>query len=128
MNLSISDRFNYSRLLKFTFPSVMMMLCTSIYVIADGFFVSNFVGKTALASVNFAYPVLMILGSIGFMFGTGGSALISKKLGEQKPQEANNIFSFIVVFSIFLGAILTVLGLLYMGENCLCYGCKGRTT
>ncbi len=126
MNLSISDRFNYSRLLKFTFPSVMMMLFTSIYVIADGFFVSNFVGKTALASVNFAYPVLMILGSIGFMFGTGGSALISKKLGEQKPQEANNIFSFIIVFSILLGAVLTVLGLLYMEKIAYAMGARGE--
>lgn len=126
MNLSISDRFNYSRLLKFTFPSVMMMLFTSIYIIADGFFVSNFVGKTALASVNFAYPVLMILGSIGFMFGTGGSALISKKLGEQKNDEANNIFSFIVVFSILLGIILTVLGLLFMEKIAYAMGARGE--
>ncbi len=126
MNLSISDRFNYSRLLKFTFPSVMMMLFTSIYIIADGFFVSNFIGKTALASVNFAYPVLMILGSIGFMFGTGGSALISKKLGEQKNDEANNIFSFIVVFSILLGIILTVLGLLFMEKIAYAMGARGE--
>ncbi len=126
MTLSISDRFNYSRLLRFTFPSVMMMLFTSVYVIADGYFVSNWVGKTALAAVNFAYPILMILGCIGFMFGTGASALISKKLGEGKADEANSIFSFIVIFSIVLGLFLTVLGLLFIDRILALMGATGE--
>ncbi len=126
MSLNISDRFNYSRLLKFTFPSVMMMLFTSIYVIADGYFVSNYVGKTALASVNFAYPVLMILGSIGFMFGTGGSALISKRLGEKREEEANNLFSFIIVFSLILGFLLTILGIAFMERIAFLMGARGE--
>ncbi len=104
----------------------MMMLFTSIYVIADGYFVSNWVGKTALAAVNFAYPVLMILGSIGFMFGTGGSALISSRLGEEKPEEANDIFSFIVVFSLLLGILLTILGLIFMERIAYMMGARGE--
>ncbi len=103
-----------------------MMLFTSIYVIADGYFVSNYVGKTALASVNFAYPVLMILGSIGFMFGTGGSALISKRLGEKREEEANNLFSFIVVFSLLLGFLLMILGIIYMERIASLMGAKGE--
>ncbi len=126
MQLSITDRFNYARLLRFTFPSVVMMLFTSIYVIADGYFVSNWVGKTALAAVNFAYPILMILGCIGFMFGTGASALISKKLGEQKNEEADDIFSFIIVFSLVLGIVLTVLGLLFIDRVLQLMGATGE--
>ena len=126
MQLSISDRFNYSRLLRFTFPSVVMMLFTSVYVIADGFFVSNFVGKTALASVNFAYPILMILGCIGFMFGTGSSALISKKLGEGQEKEASDIFSFIIIFSLILGVALTVIGLLFIEDILVLMGATGE--
>ena len=103
-----------------------MMLFTSIYVIADGYFVSNYVGKTALASVNFAYPVLMILGSIGFIFGTGGSALISKRLGEKREEEANNLFSFIVVFSLLLGFLLMILGIIYMERIASLMGAKGE--
>lgn len=126
MQLSITDRFNYARLLRFTFPSVVMMLFTSVYVIADGYFVSNWVGKTALAAVNFAYPILMILGCIGFMFGTGASALISKKLGEQMEKEAEDIFSFIVVFSLALGIVLTVLGLLFIDRILALMGATGE--
>ncbi len=126
MPINISDKFDYKKLLRFTFPSIVMMLFTSLYVIADGYFVSNFCGKTALASVNFSYPVLMILGSIGFMFGTGGSAIISKKLGEKKDEEANNIFSFLVIFSLFLGIILTVFGLLFMEKIAYLMGARGE--
>ncbi len=126
MPINISDKFDYKKLLRFTFPSIVMMLFTSLYVIADGYFVSNFCGKTALASVNFSYPVLMILGSIGFMFGTGGSAIISKKLGEKKDDEANNIFSFLVIFSLLLGIILTVFGLLFMEKIAYLMGARGE--
>lgn len=88
----LADHFTYGRLLRFTMPSIIMMIFTSIYGIVDGFFVSNFVGKTPFAAVNFIMPVLMILGCVGFMFGTGGSALISKTRGEGDEKKANEIF------------------------------------
>ena len=86
MKIQLSDHFNYQRLFRFTLPSIIMMIFTSIYGVVDGFFVSNFVGKTPFAAVNFIMPFLMILGAIGFMFGAGGSALIAKTLGEGKTE------------------------------------------
>ena len=80
--IKLSDHFSYRRLLRFTLPSIIMMIFTSIYGVVDGFFVSNFVGKTPFAAVNFIMPFLMILGTLGFMFGTGGSALVSKTMVE----------------------------------------------
>ena len=88
MRINLSEHFTYKKLLRFTMPSILMMIFTSIYCVVDGFFVSNFAGDTALAAVNFIYPVLMILGSVGFMFGAGGSALIGKTLGEGHPNRA----------------------------------------
>ena len=108
--IQLSDHFNYRRLLRFTFPSIIMMVFTSIYGVVDGFFVSNFAGKTAFASVNFIMPVLMILGCVGFMFGTGGSALISKTMGEGNEKKANEIFSMLVFVSVLLGIVLAVIG------------------
>ena len=84
--IQLSDHFTYRRLLRFTLPSIVMLVVTSIYGVVDGFFVSNFVGKTPFAAVNFIYPVLMILGSAGFMLGTGGSALITKTIWEGSRQ------------------------------------------
>ncbi len=81
MNIQLSEHFNYKKLLKFTFPSIIMMIFTSIYGVVDGLFISNFVGKTAFTAVNFTMPVLMIMGAVGFMFGTGGSAIIAKTMG-----------------------------------------------
>lgn len=92
MNIQLSDHFNYRRLLRFTFPSIIMMIFTSVYGVVDGFFVSNFVGKTPFAAVNFIMPFLMILGAIGFMFGAGGSALIAKTLGEKKIKKHRKSF------------------------------------
>lgn len=110
MKLSLSDHYTYGRLLRYTLPSVIMMIFTSIYGVVDGFFVSNFAGKTPFAAVNFIMPFLMILGCIGFMFGTGGSALIGCRLGEGKREEANRIFSLIVTVSALCGAILGIAG------------------
>ena len=93
MKIQLSDHFDYKKLFRFTLPSIVMMIFTSIYGVLDGFFVSNFVGKTPFAAVNFIMPVLMILGGMGFMFGTGGGALIAKTLGEGKREKANRIFS-----------------------------------
>lgn len=92
MTIQLSDHFTYKTLFRFTLPSIIMMIFTSIYGVVDGFFVSNFVGKTPFAAVNFIMPFLMILGSGGFMFGTGGSALISKTLGRAKRKKQNACF------------------------------------
>lgn len=101
MNIQLSDHFTYRKLLRFTLPSIVMMIFTSIYGVVDGFFVSNFVGKTPFAAVNFIMPFLMILGSLGFMLGTGGSALISMKMGMGRKQEANEIFSLLIYTALY---------------------------
>ena len=93
MRITLSDHFTYQKLLRFTMPSIVMMIITSVYSIVDGFFVSNCVGKNAFAALNLIFPVLMALSAFGFMVGTGGSALIAKTLGEGKTKEANGIFS-----------------------------------
>ena len=135
MNIKLSDHFTYSKLLRFTVPSITMMIFTSIYGVVDGFFVSNFVGKTPFAAVNFIMPFLMILGAFGFMFGTGGSALVAKTLGEGDEDRAKRIFSLIVYVSFVLGVAVAVLGIIFlrpvaallgaegeMLENCVTYG------
>ena len=104
--IQLSDHFDYRRLLRFTFPSVIMLVFTSIYGVVDGFFVSNFAGKTPFAAVNFIMPLLLILGCVGFMFGTGGSALIAKTMGEGRKEKAQEIFSMIVYVSIVSGIVL----------------------
>lgn len=112
MTIKLSDHFTYKRLLRFTLPSIAMMIFTSIYSVVDGFFVSNFAGKTAFAAVNFVMPLLMFLGAPGFMMGTGGSALVAKFLGEKRHEDANRTFSMLVYVSIGMGVVMTVLGLL----------------
>lgn len=96
MNIQLSDHFSYKKLLQFVIPSIIMMIFTSVYGVVDGLFVSNFAGETAFAAVNLIMPVLMILGTLGFMIGTGGSAIVSKTLGEGKHQKANQYFSMLV--------------------------------
>ena len=105
MKIQLSDHFTYKRLLRFVLPSILMIICTSVYSIVDGFFVSNFVGKTPFAAVNLTFPVLMAVGSIGFMAGTGGSAVVSKTLGEGKKELANEYFSMIIE-ALFIGAVI----------------------
>ena len=112
--IQLSDHFTYQKLLRFVLPSIVMMVFTSIYGVVDGFFVSNFAGKTPFAAVNFIMPVLMILGCPGFMFGTGGSALIAKKLGEKLPEKANGIFTMLTVCAAVLGLVLGALGIANM--------------
>ena len=133
--IKLSDHFSYGRLLKFTFPSIIMMIFTSIYGVVDGFFVSNFVGKTGFAAVNLIYPFLMMLGALGFLFGTGGSALVSCTLGAKDHEGANRIFSLLIYVSLILGIVITVLGIVFlrpvsrllgaegaMLEDCVLYG------
>lgn len=112
--IQLSDHFNYPRLLRFTFPSIIMLVFTSIYGVIDGFFVSNFTGKIPFAAVNFIMPLLMILGCAGFMFGTGGSAQIAKTMGEGKAKTANEQFSMIVYASVICGIVLAVSGFLFL--------------
>ena len=113
-NIRLSDHFTYSKLLRFTLPSIVMMVFTSIYGVVDGLFVSNFVGKTAFASVNLVMPFVMILGGMGFMIGTGGTALVSKILGEGDPDTANRTFSIMVLFTLALGIVLSAAGIVFM--------------
>ena len=113
MKIQLSDHFTYRRLLRFVFPSILMILCTSVYSIVDGFFVSNFAGKTPFAALNLIMPVLMGVGCIGFMLGTGGSAVIARTLGEGKPKLANEYFTMLV-FAAFLGGfIISALGFIF---------------
>ncbi|MFR8335741.1 MAG: MATE family efflux transporter [Eisenbergiella massiliensis] len=111
MAIQLSDHFNYKRLLKFVFPSIIMMVFTSVYGVVDGLFVSNYVGKTAFAAINLIMPMDMIFGGVGFMLGTGGSALVAKTLGEQDTDRANRYFSMIIWVTVIVGAVLSVIGI-----------------
>ncbi len=124
--IQLSAHFNYQRLLRFTFPSIIMMVFTSIYGVVDGFFVSNFAGKTSFAAINFIMPVLMILGCIGFMFGTGGSALIAKTMGEGNSKKAKEIFSMLVYVSVLLGVFFAILGLVLLRPISVLLGAEGQ--
>ena len=126
MHIQLSDHFNYAKLLKFTFPSIVMLVFTSVYGVVDGFFVSNFVGKTPFTAVNFIMPFLMILGSLGFMFGTGGGALIAKTMGEGKIEKARQMFSLIVYTSAICGIVLALLGMLFIRPFATVLGAEGR--
>ena len=116
MKIQLSDHFTFRRLLRFTLPSIAMMIFSSVYIIIDGFFVSNYVGATAFAAVNLIMPVLMILSSMGFMIGTGGSALVSMTLGQGKSKKANEIFSLLIYFVIACGAILDIIGYIFIAD------------
>lgn len=110
MKIHLSDHFSYSKLLRFTFPAMVMMVFTSLYGVVDGLFVTNFVGKSALAAINFVFPILNILATFGYMFGTGGSALVAKTLGEGKVEKANKLFSLFVYVCTLLGVVFAILG------------------
>ena len=124
--IQLSDHFDYKRLLRFTFPSIVMLVFTSIYGVVDGFFVSNFAGKTPFAAVNFIMPVLMILGCAGFMFGIGGGALISKTMGEGDGARANEIFSLLVYACAVSGVALGALGFVLLPALAGLLGAEGR--
>lgn len=124
--IQLSDHFTYTRLLRFVFPSIVMMIFTSIYGVVDGLFVSNYVGKTPFAAVNLIMPFLMIMGAIGFMFGTGGSAVVSQALGEGKPDKANQYFSMMVYVVIGCGILLTLIGLIVLRPIAEAFGAEGE--
>ena len=124
--IQLSDHFNYPRLLRYTAPSIIMMVVTSIYGVVDGFFVSNFAGKTPFAAVNFIYPFLMILGCVGFMFGTGGSALISLTFGMGDKKKANEFFSLLVYTAAACGLVFALLGFVFAGPVAVLLGAEGQ--
>lgn len=122
MEIKLSDHFTWRRLTKFVIPSIVMMVFISLYGVVDGYFVSNYVGKTAFASVNLIWPFPMMLGSFGFMIGTGGSALVSMTLGQGKKEDANRIFSMLIKVTIIGGILLTVFGLIFIKDIAILMG------
>ena len=110
MKIKLSDHFTYARLIRFIMPSIIMMIFTSIYTVVDGLFVSNFVGKTPFAALNLIYPLIGILGTVGFMIGTGGTAVVSITLGEGRKELANEYFSMLTAVSFSLGIFFAVIG------------------
>ena len=123
--IQLSDHFTYKRLLKFVWPSIIMMIFTSIYGVVDGLFVSNFVGKTPFAALNFIWPFIMILSTPGFMLGTGGSALVAKTLGEGDRKKANGLFSMFCYIAIIAGAVLMVAAYILMPTVASLMGATG---
>ncbi len=135
MQIQLSDHFDYKKLIRFVLPSVIMMVFTSIYGVVDGLFISNFTGSTAFAAINLVMPFPMVLGGVGFMIGTGGTALVAKTLGEGKRDLANRYFTMMVYFTLIVGAALSVFGIIFirkvsyllgadesMIEYCVTYG------
>lgn len=116
MKIKLSSHFSYGKILKLVAPSIAMMVFVSIYGVIDGLFVSNFVGKTPFAAVNLIMPFLMVLGALGFMIGTGGSAIVSQTLGEGDKDKANRYFSFLVYVTFILGVVLAVLGEIFLPD------------
>ncbi|RKJ46369.1 MATE family efflux transporter [bacterium 1XD8-76] len=125
MRIQLSEHFTYKKLLRFSLPTIAMMIFTSIYGIVDGFFVSNYVGKTAFAAVNLIMPALMIEGCFGFMIGTGGGALVAKTLGEGKKEKADRYFTMLVCFTVILGALISLVSILFMRPIVLFLGAEG---
>ncbi|MBQ7369558.1 MAG: MATE family efflux transporter [Clostridia bacterium] len=130
MRIQLSDHFTYNRLYRFVFPTIVMMVFTSIYGIVDGLFVSNYVGKLPFSALNLIYPLIMILGSVGFMLGTGGNAVVSKSLGEGDREKANRIFSMLVYVTIGIGIALALIGILLapIAAELLCASEKDLST
>lgn len=126
MDIQLSEHFTYKKLIQFTIPTIIMMIFTSIYGVVDGLFVSNCVGSDAFAGVNLIMPALMILGSIGFMIGTGGSALVSKTIGEGNKEKANQYFSMLLYVVTIIGFIFTVIGLIVMEPVAKLLGAEGN--
>ena len=123
--IQLSDHFGYKKIVRFTIPSILMMIVTSIYGVVDGFFISNFVGKTPFAAVNFIMPFLMVVGALGFMFGTGGSALVAQTMGEGDDEKAKKIFSLIAYVTVISGVIIAVFGIIFLRPIASFLGAEG---
>ncbi|MCI8964482.1 MAG: MATE family efflux transporter [Eubacterium sp.] len=126
MKIQLSEHFTYKKLLRFVLPSIVMMIFTSIYGVVDGLFVSNYVGKTAFAAVNLVMPLLMMLSALGFMMGTGGSAIVAKTLGQGDKERANRYFSMMVYVTMAGGVVLTVLGWVFLRPIVTALGAEGE--
>lgn len=126
MKIQLSEHFTYKKLLRFVFPSIVMMMFTSIYGVVDGLFVSNYVGKTAFAAVNLIMPFIMMLGALGFMIGTGGSAIVAKTLGEKRKEAANRYFSMLVYLTIIGGIVLSLIGFIFVRPIAILLGAEGE--
>lgn len=126
MKIQLSDHFTYGKLIRFSLPSIIMMIFTSIYGVIDGLFVSNLAGKTPFAAINLIWPYIMALGSVGFLVGTGGTALISKTLGMGDRKKANEIFSLLTVTCIVCGIGLTVISLFFLRPVAKLMGAEGE--
>lgn len=126
MHIDISSRFNYEQLFRFVLPSVVMMIFISTYTMVDGFFVSNYVGKTAFTAVNLIFPAIMVFACVGFMFGSGGSALVAKTMGEGQTEKANRLFSLIVLSAFAGGILLSALGYFLMPFLASAMGASGE--
>ena len=124
--IKLSDHFTYGRLLRFTLPSIIMMIFTSVYGVVDGFFVSNFAGKAPFTAVNFIMPFLMILSTVGFMFGAGGTAIVSKSFGEGDFDRANRLFSLFVYVTLALGVLFAALGIAFSRPIARFLGAEGE--
>ena len=126
MRIQLSDHFTYRRLLRFVLPSIIMMVCISTYSIVDGLFVSNFVGKTSFAAVNLSMPLLTALGTIGFMIGTGGNAIVSRTMGEGKQEKANAYFTMLVIVAAVFGFFLALIGFIFARPIMSALGAEGQ--
>lgn len=126
MKIQLSEHFTYKKLLRFSLPSIVMMVVTSIYCVVDGLFVSNFAGTTAFAAVNLIMPYIMLFGTLGVMIGTGGTALVSMTMGTGDRQRANRIFSQLIWFTIVSGALLAVLAIALLRPAAILMGAKGE--
>ena len=124
--IRLSDHFDYKKLLRFTLPSIIMMVFTSVYGVVDGLFVSNFAGEIPFTAVNFIMPVLMILGAVGYMFGAGGSALVAKTMGEGDKQKANRLFSLFVYVTAVCGVVLAVVAFIFLRPIASWLGAEGQ--
>lgn len=124
--IQLSDHFDNKRIIRFVIPSIIMMVFTSIYSIVDGFFVSNFAGKTSFAALNLIFPFFMLIGALGFMMGAGGTAVVSRTLGENRKEDASRYFSLIVYFTLFMGVIAAILGFIFMPSVARLLGAKGE--
>ena len=126
MRIQLSVHFSFGRLIRFTLPSIGMMIFTSIFGVVDGFFVSNFAGKTPFAAINLIMPFLMILSTVGFMFGTGGTAIVAKAFGEGDKVRANQYFSLFTYVSFTVGVIFAVLGIVFIRPIAKLLGAEGE--
>lgn len=125
MEIQLSDHFNFRKLFRFVLPTIIMMIFTSVYSVVDGFFVSNFVGKTPFAAVNLIMPIPQMLGALGFMLGAGGSALVSRYLGEQKREKAHKTFSLLTYVGIVLGVVFGAVTIVFIKPIAVLLGAEG---